>query len=244
MQSSTWRELSAVCRVLLSVAPKLVNSRVRWFADNQNVAHILRVGSRKPHLHAVALKVFNMSIQYQIRLEPEWVPREMNERADLLSRIVNYDDWYLNPSVFAWLDSIWGPHSVDRFANHLNCQLPRFNSRCWSPGSEAVDTFTVNWSAENNWWCPPVALIPRVIAHAQACGARGTLIVPEWQTSPFWPVLHPTLERFADFVLEIQELPLSEFLILPGVSGNTLFKGKPPNTRVLALQCDFAVRTV
>ena len=55
-------------RVLLSVAPKLVNSRVHLFTDIQNVAHIL--------LHAVALKVFNMLIQYQIRLEPEWIPRE------------------------------------------------------------------------------------------------------------------------------------------------------------------------
>ena len=61
-ESSTWRELSAVCRVLLSVARKLVNARVRWFTDNQNGAHILRVGSRKPHLHAVALS--QSSIRY------------------------------------------------------------------------------------------------------------------------------------------------------------------------------------
>ena len=157
---------------------------------------------------------------------------------------MNYDDWYLNLSVFALLTSIWGPHTVDRFADYHNCQLPRFNSRCWSPGLEAVDTSTTNWSAESNWWCPPVALIPRVITHVQACGARGTLIVPEWQTPPFWAVLHSTLERFADFVLEIQELPKSKFLILPGPSGNTLFKGKSPNTKVLALRSDFTVQAV
>ena len=29
--SSTWGELSAVCMVLLSMAPKLVNSQVHWF---------------------------------------------------------------------------------------------------------------------------------------------------------------------------------------------------------------------
>ena len=81
-----------------------------------------------------------------------------------------------------------------------------------------VDTFTINWGADNNWWCPPVALIPRVIAHAQTCSAGGTLIVSEWKTSPLWPVLHPAIEKFADSVLEIQELLLSEFLILPGVS--------------------------
>ena len=50
-QSSTWRELAAVLRVLTSVADKLVNSRVRWFTDNQNVSRILQIGSKKPSLH-------------------------------------------------------------------------------------------------------------------------------------------------------------------------------------------------
>ena len=239
-RSSTWRELSAVHLVLLSVAQKLVNARVRWFTDNQNVARILQVGSRKPDLHAIALKVFNIAIQYQIHLEPEWVPRELNQRADLLSRIVDYDDWFLNPAVFGWLDTMWGPHTVDRFADHNNRQLSRFNSRCWSPGSEAVDAFTVDWSTENNWWCPPVYLVPRVVAHAQMCAAYGTLIVPEWPSAVFWPVLHPTPEQFAGFVVAIQELPLSELLILPGSSGSSLFHGNMRNTKVLALRCDFS----
>ena len=82
-RGSTWPELSAVYRVLLAVAPKLVNARIRWFT----VAHILQVGSGKPDLHIVALKVFDKAVQYQIRLEPEWIPRELNVRADLLSRV-------------------------------------------------------------------------------------------------------------------------------------------------------------
>ena len=238
-ESSTWRELSAVYLVLASVAPKLANERVRWFTDNQNVVVILQVGSRKPALHEVALRVFSIAIEHQIRLEPEWVPRELNEKADFLSRIVDFDDWYLNPGVFAWLDSIWGPHTVDRFADSNNCQLARFNSRCWNPGSEAVDTFTTDWWGENNWWCPPVTLVPRAISHAEVCMAVGTLIVPEWPASPFWPLLHPSAEEFAWFVVHMQELPLSDSLFLPGLSGLTLFHGEMPNTRVFAVRCDF-----
>ena len=34
-------------QVLMAVAPKLKNCRVRWFTDNQNVARILQVGSKK-----------------------------------------------------------------------------------------------------------------------------------------------------------------------------------------------------
>ena len=73
------------------------------------MAHTLQVGSRKSDLHAIALKVVDMAVQYQICLEPERIPRELNVRADLLSRVVDLDDWYLNPAVFNWLDYLWGP---------------------------------------------------------------------------------------------------------------------------------------
>ena len=43
LQSSTFHELKAVRLVLESIANKLMNARVRWFSDNQNVVHILEV---------------------------------------------------------------------------------------------------------------------------------------------------------------------------------------------------------
>ena len=33
---------------------------------------------------------------------------------------------------------------MDRFASYYNNKTPRFNSRCWNPGCEAIDTFTVD----------------------------------------------------------------------------------------------------
>ena len=78
----------------------------------------------------------------------------------------------LNPTVFAELDEVWGPRTVDRFANFYNCQLSRFNSRCWNPDTEAVDASTVNWVGEVNWWCSSIPLIPRVIHHAQFCASK------------------------------------------------------------------------
>ena len=110
--------------VLRRVAPRLVNHRVLWFTDNQNVASILLIGSRKECLQALALKIFSLSIQHNIRLEPEWIPRELNQKADYLSRIVDYDDWMLNPVVASDINHLWGPHSLDRFASHLNSQIP------------------------------------------------------------------------------------------------------------------------
>jgi len=166
-QSSTWRELRAVRLVLESFGPQLQNVRVRWFTDNQNVVRIVLNGSKKPILQREALGIFDIAVKARIQLEPEWIPREDNEVADYISRIVDYDDWMLNPVVFRELDSKWGPHTIDRFADWCNNQTPHFNSRYWCPGAEAMDAFTCDWGSDNNWWCPPVFLIPRILKHAE-----------------------------------------------------------------------------
>ena len=104
--------------LLEAIASKLMGTRVRWFTDNQNVVRILQVSSCKPALQIEAVRVFELCVTSQIHLQPEWIPREKNQLADYLSRIIDYDDWYLDPSMFVRLDNLWGPHSVDRFANH------------------------------------------------------------------------------------------------------------------------------
>ena len=87
---------------------------------------------------------------------------------------------------------------------------------------------------------PPIGLLPRVIRHAQACEAQGSMVVPLWLSAPFWPLLCPfNTGVFTWFVREVRELPQVDTLFLPGLSGAALFNGEVPNTRVLALRCDF-----
>ena len=107
-ESSTWRELRAVRLVLESLVSKLQNERVRWFTDSQNVARILAVGSRKPNLQTEVLAIFATAFANQVRIEPEWIPRNSNQRADYISRIVDYDDWSIDPAIFKQLDARWG----------------------------------------------------------------------------------------------------------------------------------------
>ena len=89
IKSSTWRELRAVRMVLESFQAKLKNERVRWFTDNQNVVRIVQYGSKKPALQSKALGIFSACVGNNIRIEPEWIPREQNEIADYYSH-VNY----------------------------------------------------------------------------------------------------------------------------------------------------------
>ena len=70
---------------------------------------IVQYGSTKSSLQAEALDIFSICVQGNIRLEPEWIPREQNELADYYSRIVDYDDWMLNPTIFTWLIPFGGP---------------------------------------------------------------------------------------------------------------------------------------
>ena len=73
------------------------------------------------------------------------------------------NDWGISDTLFCYLKTNWGPHTIDRFANYLNTKLPRFNSRYWNPGSESIDSFICDWEHENNYLCPPIPLIPRVL---------------------------------------------------------------------------------
>ena len=192
VKSSTWLELMAVLLVLECLSTKLKNQRIRWFTNNQNVVRILQVGSKSYHVQEIAVRAPSLMIRHQIRIEPEWIPREENEMADYCSRIIDYDDWMLDPELFSMLDELWGLHTIDRFANVDNTQTEQFNSRFWCLGSEAVDAFTLDWLAENNWLCPPMSLVP--------CKAQGTLNVPLWRLSPYWPLLGPDGSCLGEFV--------------------------------------------
>ena len=50
---------------------------------------------------------------------------------------------------------------------------------------------------------PPVSLIGSAIRHLRMCNGLGTLLVPLWESSYFWPLLiHPNGGQFADFIEE------------------------------------------
>ena len=138
-QSSTCRELKAVCLALEAFASRLSGSKVVWYSDNQNVASILLNGSRKTDLQLLALQAFHICLQFRISLDPKWIPRDLNSGAEL--RLIEFDDCELNDVIFQGLDELWGPNTVDRFACNYYAKLPRFNSRFFRPGSEAVDAF-------------------------------------------------------------------------------------------------------
>ena len=238
-KSSTWRELKAVDIVLKSMISKLSCRRTKWFTDNQAVARIAASGSMKEELQEIALSICRTCLANNIHIDMEWIPRTQNERADHLSKIVDQDDWGVSNHIFRLLDTLWGPHSIDRFASYYNKKISRFNSRFWNPGCEAVDAFTVDWKVENNWVVPPIALIPRVLKHMENTKAVGTLICPCWFSAPFWPMLFPDGCNPIRAVLEVYEIPSKNGIFTPGRGGNVDFINNVVRSKILAVRLDF-----
>ena len=244
-KSSTWRELDAINFALEAFANHLAGQAVACNTDNQNVVRIIQAGSMVKELQDIALSIFLFTSQRQIHLNVPWLPRDQNSQADFFSKIVDFDDYSLHDEVFFHLESLWGPHSVDRFACSYNAKLPRFNSRFVQPGAEAVDAFTQDWSLENNWLVPPISLIGRVLNHMKDCKAVGTLVVPLWKSAYFWPLLSNDGTHLNSFVCQWLYLPNRPDLFVKGKAKNKLFGTKAFRSRCLALRVDFAtnVRT-
>ena len=139
---------------------------------------------------------------------------------------------------FDFIDSLWGPHTIDRFANMNNAKTSKFNSLFWNPGTVAIDAFTCDWHNENNWLVPPVALACRAINHLVKCKTVGTLIVPKWPSSPFWPLLFNEGLVYKPYVTEVLEFHEPERIFVAGNNLNSLFARGDFVGAVLAVRLD------
>ena len=181
-KSSTWKELTPVKHILESMINILKDKHIKWFTDNQNVVSIVAKGSMKPELQDIALCIFENCVHNNISIHVEWVPRTNNDTSDYISRIIDYDDWDVVHGTFDYLESIWGPHEIDWFANDHNHKLPVFYSRYWTVNSMGIDAFTIDWNGINGCFVPPICLVARVLRYMKQCMAHGTVILPLWKS--------------------------------------------------------------
>ena len=112
-------------------------------------------------------------------MQPQWIPREQNYEADYYSKLNDSDGWGLDSNTFHFINTQFGPFTVDRFADHMNKKLRRFNSKYYCPGTELVNSFTADWGHDSNWLCPPVSLIGSTLRHLRLCKGCGCLLVPQ-----------------------------------------------------------------
>lgn len=235
--SSTWRELEGLHRVLASSVDTMGGNKIKWITDSKNVVSIVQVGSTKPYLQDISIQIDQLCSINDIELLPVWMPRKNIQHADFLSRCSDSDDWGISAYIFDDFNKVWGPYSIDCFATDYNAKCNRFYSRWWCPRTLGIDAFKFSWSRENCWLVPPPRLICKVIHKLKADKTSGTLVVPEWKSAPFWPLLHSN-DSYSKYVKGRFVLD-KRHLIVSGRGKNGIFVNEKLKFQMVAFKLDF-----
>ena len=125
-----------------------------------------------------------------IWIEASYLPGSINVIADKRSREFNdHLEYQLHPNHFQAICKQFGKPDIDLFASRLNTQLPRYVSWKPDPGAESIDAFTVHWSPTFFYAFPPFSLILKCLRKTETEEAEGIIIVPNWPTQPWFPLL-------------------------------------------------------
>jgi len=191
-----------------------------WHTDSKNCVSIIEKGSTNACLNEFALEIFKVCAKNAITLRVVWLSRDESTIADSLSKMIDFDDYGVKKEFFDYVDALFGPHDVDRFANEVNHLLPRYNSLAWTPSTEAVDAFSVSWKNDNN---NPVNLIPKAINHLVACKGQGTLVAPYWPSSPFFPMIFGEDNSVREYVSEVLWFNCPHDIYVQGRNSQSIF---------------------
>ena len=157
-----------------------------------NAAIIGTSGSNKPRLNSYASLIANICTTNDINLHITWIPRDLNNIADFLSKTIDYEDYSITDVFYATICSDFGlTPLVDLFANTKNTKAKQFFSLTYCPGCLGVDAFNYDWSKNGlNWIFAAPRLILRILRNLQNNQAEALLLVPQWKTSYFYPILN------------------------------------------------------
>ena len=194
------------------------------------VAYINKMGgTRSRALCREALSLWGLVLSRRGWVSAYWVPREENERADMLSKTaVELWDFGLRPEVAAELWSRWYTPEVDLFGSCTFHQVDTYYS--WFPDTKAAgrDAFTLLKWQGRAYAFPPVPLISLSLEKLERDQATAILVAPLWRSASWWDTARalmvgdPWVLGLASEVLqprEGQELPRLGTMMACMVSG-------------------------
>jgi hypothetical protein len=204
-KSSFWREFYASSELLEVVGSLLSGCIVPLYLDSQVAVMILGGdipqyprknfgGSKKEELQELVIRIFDLPDTHNFGIQPIWMSQEQNERADFNSHLNEYNhyDFSLKPEIFHWLDTMYGPHTIDRFTSDDSTQLPHYNTNFYSKNASKLDEFMFNWGYDhNNYVFPPPDLVGTVLQYTREYQDKLTLVFLEWYCRPYMNILFP-----------------------------------------------------
>ena len=122
--------------------PHLAN-HVQVLTDNiTTAAYINHLGGSSNTLSPLVNAIWMEAYNNNITLQAKYLPGTRNLMADALSRVSTQYEWQLHPALFRYVDQIFGPNTIDRFASLTTAQLPLYNSLYRDPKSCSVQLDT------------------------------------------------------------------------------------------------------
>lgn len=219
------KELHATRRALEFWGPRLQGQAVRARLDSQTVVAILIRGGAhgiRPaytnELKALADAIERFDL---IWTEPEWVPREENQVADMLSKAriwapkwacrsapfdagLRHDDWGPRRSWLAQGLSLVGAATVtmDAYASDTSARAPVFRAAFPTQGAAGVGANAApEWHRRNALVLavPPLRKVDEAVSLALAAAATTILFVPRWPDQAWWSQLQEAQARWTCF---------------------------------------------
>ena len=186
--SSTERELLAILYMVTSILPHLRSKTITVHSDSQNAVTILQQGSNKAYLNKYARLVSDIAIHNDIKINCVWIPRTLNNVADTVSEIFDFDDFMINLEFYRDICTDFSVKpTFDRFANAENKKVEFFNSLYYCSGTSGVDAFNYDWSlTELNWLFPPIRRVLKALSYLRICKAKALFLIPQWKFSAFY----------------------------------------------------------
>lgn len=187
---STHRELLGARFTVQAFLSQFKGRHVVLLEDNTGVEHLLRhFSSRVPALQQELRRLSAILTRNNITLESVRVSSADNP-ADAPSRYASKSRTTLSNVAFSRVESLHGPHSIDRFASWDTSRCSLFNCGHGDARALAVDSFAQSdWASHNNYCQPPARLIPELLHFLLAHPCNATVCVPLLRSALWFPLL-------------------------------------------------------
>lgn len=196
------KELLAVFLTLKSLCDGKRNIVLKVVSDNTTcVSYLNKQGGRKANCHKVSKDIWQWAILRNIWLVAVHLPGKENVEADKLSRVNHGStEWSLSCHLFVKIQSRFGPLNFDLFASRLNNKLPLYASWKPDPGAKLCDSLSFDWASVKGYAFPPFALIGKVLRKVNHDKCSLVIVVPEWPSQHWFPMLLKMLVDFPVFI--------------------------------------------
>lgn len=187
-----WLELKACWLALESFANYKSGIHISLRMDNTSaIAYVNKQGGTSEKLNTLAFDIWEWCQNRNLWISAKHIPGVENIVADYESRVFNdTSEWSLSEAVFEQIMSVWGSPDIDLFASRLNHKVPKYISWGPNPNCYDVDALSTGWGDLGLCYAfPPFSIIGKVLSKALVDKAELLLVVPEWKTQHWFPMI-------------------------------------------------------